>query len=92
MTLEEYLETFCKQLQSTPKCKSVAKQILDDAKMRNSAFIGKNPKGIVAAAIYLASKIKQEDKTQEQIAEIAKISEVTLRKRQKDLINLYSTS
>lgn len=47
--------------------------------MKNEAFAGKNPMGLAGAAIYLSSKSNDEDITQSKIAEIAGVTEVTLR-------------
>jgi transcription initiation factor TFIIB len=46
---------------------------------------GKDPKGIVAGAIYLACRIKDLELTQRQIADVVGITEVTLRSRFKEL-------
>ena len=46
---------------------------------------GKDPKGLCAGAIYLANKIKDKGFTQQHIAEVVGITEVTLRSRFKDL-------
>ena len=47
--------------------------------------IGKDPKGLAAAALYLAAKSSEERKTQKEIAEFAHITEVTLRTRAKQI-------
>ncbi|MFX0188585.1 MAG: transcription initiation factor IIB family protein [Candidatus Hodarchaeota archaeon] len=47
---------------------------------------GKDPKGIVAGALYLACKIKEKKLTQSQIAEIVGVTEVTLRSRYRELV------
>jgi transcription initiation factor TFIIB len=46
---------------------------------------GKDPKGLCAGAIYLASRIKDKGYTQQNIAEVIGITEVTLRSRFKEL-------
>ncbi|MFW9899467.1 MAG: transcription initiation factor IIB, partial [Candidatus Thorarchaeota archaeon] len=46
---------------------------------------GKDPKGLAAACIYIASKDGAMRKTQSRVAEIAKITEVTLRSRAKQI-------
>ena len=46
---------------------------------------GKDPKGIVAGAIYLACRLKGLELTQKQIADVVGITEVTLRSRFKEL-------
>ena len=51
----------------------------------NFSTSGKDPKGIVAGALYLASKIKGLEFTQKQIADVVGVTEVTLRSRFKEL-------
>ena len=51
----------------------------------NYTVSGKDPKGLCAGAIYLANKIKDRGFTQQHIAEVVGITEVTLRSRYKDL-------
>ena len=46
---------------------------------------GKDPKGIVAGALYLACKLRQKNYTQKQIADTVGVTEVTLRSRYKEL-------
>ena len=46
---------------------------------------GKDPKGIVAGALYIACKLKNLEFTQKQIADIVGVTEVTLRSRYKEL-------
>lgn len=47
--------------------------------MKNEVFAGKNPMGLAGAAIYISSKNNHEEITQAKIAEIAGVTEVTLR-------------
>lgn len=58
-----------------------AYSILQTASKRGLKRMGKDPKGIAAAVLYLAAKQNGERKTQTQIANIARITEVTLRTR-----------
>ena len=51
----------------------------------NFSTSGKDPKGIVAGALYLACKIKGLDLTQKKIADVVGVTEVTLRSRFKEL-------
>jgi len=51
----------------------------------NFSTSGKDPKGIVAGAIYLASKILGLELTQKEIADKVGVTEVTLRSRYKEL-------
>lgn len=61
-------------------------KILNSFKSKFS-ISGKDPKGLCAGAIYLASKIKNKDLTQQQIVESIGVTEVTLRSRYKELKN-----
>jgi transcription initiation factor TFIIB len=60
-------------------------QMLKVASKQGLKRIGKDPKGIAAAVLYLAAKQKGERKTQTQIATVARITEVTLRTRAKQI-------
>jgi transcription initiation factor TFIIB len=48
---------------------------------------GKDPKGLCAGAIYLASKLRNKEVTQQQIVQVIGVTEVTLRSRYKELKN-----
>ena len=48
---------------------------------------GRDAKSIAAVACYIASKIGGEYKTQREVAEIANITEVTIRNRYKEMMN-----
>ena len=52
----------------------------------NVSTSGKDPKGIVAGAFYLACKIKGRAITQSQVAKALGVTEVTLRSRYKELV------
>jgi len=47
--------------------------------------VGKNPKGMAAAALYMACLLDDEKIIQREVAEVSEISAVTLRKRYKEL-------
>jgi transcription initiation factor TFIIB len=51
----------------------------------NFSTSGKDPKGIVAGALYLACRIKRLELTQKHIADVVGVTEVTLRSRFKEL-------
>ncbi len=67
------------------KTQKQAFQMLQQASQRGLKRMGKDPKGIAAAVLYLAAKQQGERKTQTQIASIARITEVTLRTRAKQI-------
>jgi transcription initiation factor TFIIB len=47
---------------------------------------GKDPRGVAAAILYIASKLKDKHVTQKEIAEAAGITEVTIRNRKRGLL------
>jgi transcription initiation factor TFIIB len=53
-------------------------------------IVGKDPRSMTAAALYMASKANDDVGTQKSIAEAAGITEVTLRNRLRDLENLFT--
>src|SRR2546425_654142 len=59
-------------------------QVLKDARIKG-VVAGKDPMGLAAAALYVACVLQGEKKTQKEIAEIANVTEVTVRNRYKGL-------
>jgi transcription initiation factor TFIIB len=58
--------------------------ILKEARKRG-VVAGKDPMGFAAAALYVACVLEGEKKTQKEIAEVANVTEVTVRNRYKNL-------
>jgi len=54
--------------------------------MTHNRIGGKDPKGLCAAAVYVASQLKNENRSQSLIAKTVGVTEVTLRSRYKELI------
>jgi len=65
-----------------------ARKILDDAE-KAGVTGGKNPNGLAAAAVYIACKKHNVTTTQREIAHAADITELILRQRKKEIVNLY---
>jgi transcription initiation factor TFIIB len=63
----------------------LAIKIIRDAKNKN-ATMGKDPSGLAAAALYIASRLKEEKITQKRLAKAAGSTEVTVRNRTKGLM------
>ena len=59
-------------------------KIINEAK-RKGIVAGKDPMGLAAAALYVACVLEGEKKTQKEIAEVANVTEVTVRNRYKGL-------
>lgn len=66
------------------KIQRTALEIIDKARQKGIVF-GKNPMGLAAAALYVASVIEDEAITQEKLADAAGITTVTVRKRCSEL-------
>lgn len=61
-------------------------------KLKGSAMMtGKHPKTIVASALYIASKMNDDYRTQRDFANAAGIIEVTLRQRSRELVKIIGT-
>ena len=76
-----------KNLEMSAETKQRAVTIIDDAKKRNH-LAGKDPMGVAAAAIHLASIDNCEKISQGDLARVAMLTEVTIRNRCKGLRSL----
>lgn len=81
----QYVTKFSNQLTLQGKVEEIAHKILAAAKDLKLTS-GRGPTGIAAAASYIASVLTGERKTQREIAEIAQVTEVTIRNRYKELV------
>jgi len=81
----QYVAKFSNQLTIQGKVEEIAHKILGAAKELKLTS-GRGPTGIAAAASYIASVLTGERKTQREIAEIAQVTEVTIRNRYKELV------
>jgi transcription initiation factor TFIIB len=83
-TPQDYISRFCSELNLGPDVEQKALEILKQMEA-NSSTVGKGPTGIAAAAIYIASILCGKKRTQEEIANVSGVTEVTLRNRFKDI-------
>ncbi|NIU39118.1 transcription initiation factor IIB [Candidatus Bathyarchaeota archaeon] len=81
----QYIAKFSNQLTMQGKVEEIAHKILKSARELKLTS-GRGPTGIAAAASYIASVLTGERKTQREIAEIAQVTEVTIRNRYKELV------
>jgi transcription initiation factor TFIIB len=81
----QYVTKFSNQLIMQGKVEEIAHKILNTAQQLKLTS-GRGPTGIAAAASYIASVLTGERKTQREIAEIAQVTEVTIRNRYKELV------
>ncbi|MFC4989820.1 MULTISPECIES: transcription initiation factor IIB [Saliphagus] len=84
----QYLRQYASKLDVSDEAERVAREILDTAKARG-AHSGKSPAGIAAAAIYAAARLTNERLTQETVSEVSSVSEVTVRNRYQELLEIY---
>jgi len=81
----DYLPRFASALKLTAETQSKAVEILESAQ-RNELTSGRGPTGIAAASLYVAALINNEKRTQREVADIAGVTEVTIRNRYKELL------
>ena len=82
---KDYISRFSSILHLSPKSQNEALRILKKAEI-SELTSGRGPAGIAAAALYVAALLNDEKKTQREVADVAGITEVTIRNRYKELI------
>ncbi|MFA5020348.1 MAG: TFIIB-type zinc ribbon-containing protein [Candidatus Pacearchaeota archaeon] len=80
----DYISRFSSILHLSPKTQQHALKILKKAD-EEELTSGRGPAGIAAAALYVAALLNDEKKTQREVADVAGITEVTIRNRYKEL-------
>ncbi|MFH1328069.1 MAG: transcription initiation factor IIB [Candidatus Bathyarchaeota archaeon] len=90
----KYVAKFSNQLTNASSCCKAEKLALHIIDMANKLNLtsGRGPTGIAAAATYIASVLIGDRKTQREIANIAKVTEVTIRNRYKELMEKLQIS
>jgi transcription initiation factor TFIIB len=85
VTVKSLVYRFGNELKLSMQVQTQAADYILISKKNGLKSMGKDPKGLAAAAIYMACKNSQEKRTQAQIADVARITEVTLRTRVKQI-------
>ena len=83
---KDYISRFASVLKLSPKTQNDALKVLKKAEDIELTS-GRGPAGISAASLYVAALMNNEKKTQREVADIAGITEVTIRNRYKELID-----
>jgi len=83
---KDYISRFASVLKLSPKTQNEALKILKKAE-GSELTSGRGPAGIAAAALYVAALLNEEKKTQREVADVAGITEVTIRNRYKELLD-----
>ena len=81
---QDYISRFCGKLNFSGDVQSKTLEILKEAADKELTS-GRGPTGIAAAALYIASVLCGERRTQRNVAEVACVTEVTIRNRYKEL-------
>jgi transcription initiation factor TFIIB len=82
---QDYIHRFASELKLTPKTVSRSIEIMKKANEMEITS-GKGPMGIAAASLYVAALLVGEKKTQREVADVAGVTEVTIRNRYKELL------
>ncbi|MFC6614651.1 transcription initiation factor IIB family protein [Halopenitus salinus] len=83
---ESYVPRFASDLGLSDEAEMRARGLLKTAKERG-VHSGKSPVGLAAAAVYAAALLTNEKVTQNEVSEVANISEVTIRNRYHELLD-----
>jgi len=81
---EDYISRFCSELKLSSDVQMKTLEILKEA-ARQEITSGRGPTGMAAASLYIASVLCGERRTQREIAEVAGVTEVTIRNRYKEI-------
>ena len=82
----DYIARFASALKLSPETQSYAIKILEKAQ-KIELTSGRGPTGIAAAALYVSSLVHGEKRTQREVADVAGVTEVTIRNRYKELLD-----
>jgi len=82
---KKYVPRFSSQLDLSEEVQARAKDIIDTT-AEQGLLSGKSPTGFAAAAIYAASLLCNQKKTQREVADVAQVTEVTIRNRYQEQI------
>ena len=80
----DYVPRFASELGLSGEVQSRSIEIIEKA-MEKGLTSGRGPTGVAAAALYIASVLLGERKTQRDVADVAGVTEVTIRNRYKEL-------
>ena len=82
---QQYVPRFCSELGLSEEVQAKTREIIT-VTTEKGLLSGKSPTGYAAAAIYAASLLCNEKKTQREVADVAQVTEVTIRNRYQEQI------
>jgi transcription initiation factor TFIIB len=80
----QYVPRLCSSLKLSGQVQERAIELLRKA-MHRHTISGSGPSGIAAASVYIASSLAGERRTQKEVADVAGVTEVTIRNRYREL-------
>ena len=81
-----YISRFVTDLKLSGETQKKAIELLERA-LQKGLISGRGPMGVAAAAVYIASVLTDERRTQKEVADVAGVTEVTIRNRYRELKN-----
>jgi len=82
----DYIARFASALALTAETQSKSVELIERAQ-EIELTSGRGPRGIAAASLYVAALINGEKRTQREVADVAGVTEVTIRNRYKELLS-----
>ncbi|KXA92235.1 transcription initiation factor IIB, partial [candidate division MSBL1 archaeon SCGC-AAA259E19] len=79
-----YVGRFGSELEISGETRTKAIELIKEAQEKKLTS-GRGPTGIAAAALYIAGILSEERRTQREVAEVAQVTEVTVRNRYREL-------
>jgi len=79
-----YIPRFASELNLSGEVQEEARKILEDA-IKRGLISGRGPTGVAAAAVYISGLRLGERRTQKEVANVAGVTEVTIRNRYREL-------
>ncbi|AGB39936.1 transcription initiation factor IIB [Natronococcus occultus] len=83
---KQYVPRFTSKLELPQEVETKANEIIDET--ADPLLSGRGPSGFAAAAIYAAALLCNEKRTQREVADVAQVTEVTIRNRYQEQIEM----
>ncbi len=80
----QYVSKFSAALKLSGEVQQTAVKLIRKS-LKKGLISGRGPTGVAAAAIYIAAAINKEKRTQKEVADVAGVTEVTIRNRYREL-------
>ena len=85
VTPEQFVPRFASELGLSDEAEAMARRVLERT-MEQGLHSGKSPTGFAAAAIYTATLLCNDRRTQAEIADVAQVTDVTIRNRYQEQV------